>query len=71
MEMIPVRSSTIEAVGYDETSLVLHVRFLSGGTYEYIGVPQTIFQQLIQAPSKGSFFDTSIKKAGYLCRRIL
>ena len=68
--MIPVTSSTIQAVAYDDTSGVLHVAFHGGATYEYAGVSPAVFQQFMQARSKGSFFDASIKKAGYPCRRI-
>lgn len=33
VKMIPVSSSNIDSVGYDETNQVVHVRFLNGTLY--------------------------------------
>lgn len=60
-EMIFVDSSNIEAIGYDEDNQELHVRFLSGASYIYSGVPRQIFDDLMEAPSKGSFLNREIK----------
>lgn len=60
-EMIFVDSSNIEAIGYDEDNQELHVRFLSGACYIYNGVPRQIFDDLMEAPSKGSFLNRQIK----------
>lgn len=38
-EMEFVDSSDVESVGYDETSEIVFVRFLSGSLYIYKGVP--------------------------------
>ena len=61
VEMHYVDSSNIEAVGYDETARELHVRFLSSGTYVYHGVPQDVYDELMAAPSKGSYLNRVIK----------
>ena len=60
-EMIYVDSSNIEAIGYDEGTLELHVQFLSGGYYIYRDVPRQIFDDLMSAPSKGSFLNREVK----------
>jgi len=61
-EMIFVDSSNIEAVGYDADAQELHVRFLkSGQTYVYYAVEEWVFQEFLQADSKGSFLSTRIK----------
>jgi len=60
-EMIYVDSSNIEAIGYDDDSQELHVRFLSGGSYTYHDVPRQIFDELMSAPSKGSFLNREVK----------
>ena len=60
-EMIYVDSSNIEAVGYDDDGQELHVHFLSGGQYVYHSVPREIFEEFLQAPSKGSFLNREIK----------
>lgn len=60
-EMIYVDSSNIEAIGYDVDAQELHVRFLSGDSYIYHGVPPQTFDNLMQAPSKGSFLNREVK----------
>lgn len=60
-EMIFVDSSNIEAIGYDDDGQELHVQFLSGACYVYHDVPRQIFDNLLQAPSKGSFLNREIK----------
>ncbi len=61
LEMIYVDSSNIEAVGYDDDSQELHVQFLSSGYYIYSDVPREIFDDLMNAPSKGSFLNREVK----------
>lgn len=60
-DMIYVDSSNIEAVGYDDTSQELHVQFRKSGYYVYHQVPRQIFDDLLNAPSKGSFLNREIK----------
>lgn len=62
VEMNYVDSSNIEAIGYDNDAQELHVRFLSGTTYVYHGVPIEVYENLMSAPSKGSFLNREIKK---------
>jgi hypothetical protein len=70
MEYVAVSSSTVSAIGYDEASNTLGVRFLNGTEYHYFGVPQDVFEAMRSAPSVGRFFDQNIKKAGYSYARI-
>lgn len=61
-EMIYVDSSNIEAVGYDNKTMDLHVRFLkSGETYVYFSVEEWRFKELMQADSKGQYLHYNIK----------
>lgn len=60
-EMIFVDSSNIESIGYDEDTQELHVQFLTSGCYIYSDVPREIFDDLMNAPSKGSFLNREIK----------
>lgn len=60
MEMIPVASSNLSAVGYDANSQVLRIRFHSG-TYDYYGVPVNVYQSLMNASSKGGYHAAYIK----------
>lgn len=63
IEMIPVASSNVGEVGYDAGAQALHVRYLNDRTYVYTGVPEGIFQELLSAPSKGSFLNRVVKGA--------
>ena len=57
-----VDSSNIEAIGYDPEARELHVRFLkSGDTYVYSDVNPVVFDELMQAESKGSYLNRRIK----------
>ncbi|MCP4603486.1 MAG: KTSC domain-containing protein [Proteobacteria bacterium] len=60
-EMTFVDSSNIEALGYDVDTQELHVQFVSSGLYIYSGVPREIFDELMNAPSKGSFLNREVK----------
>ena len=50
-------------MGYDDAANTLEVEFRSGAIYQYYGVPQNMYEQLLQAPSKGQFINTYIKNA--------
>jgi hypothetical protein len=65
MEMIPVSSSNLTAVGYDAENAILRIQFHSSGLYDYHGVSEDVYQALLAAGSKGQFFDQNIKKGGY------
>lgn len=54
-------SSSIERVEYESISGELHVYFRTSGMYSYEGVPQEVWQELVQAESKGQFVNFSIK----------
>ena len=65
MERSPVQSSNVASIGYDRDSSTLEIEFVSGSIYQYLNVPESIFTGLMNAPSKGSFLDQFVKKAGY------
>lgn len=69
MNWIPVDSSDLNAVSYDSTSSTLFVKFNSGGTYEYYDVPESVYQDLMSAPSLGRFLASRIK-GNYKYRQI-
>ena len=59
MHMIPVSSSNLASVGYENG--ILHIVFRGGELYEYRGVPATIYQGLMSAASHGEYFHRHIK----------
>jgi hypothetical protein len=60
-QMIPVSSSNIESIGYDEQNEQVYVRFLNGTLYVYKGVPLHEFENLRGAPSLGSYLHRNYK----------
>jgi len=67
--MQDVQSSALRSVGYAAGSQTLAITFESGSTYEYSGVPRHVYEELLSAPSKGTYFNTHVK-GRYSCRRI-
>jgi hypothetical protein len=70
MERIPVQSSNLASVGYDAESLTLEIEFYHGGIYQYFGVPQDIYDGLINASSKGKYFHQTIKLGGFPFQKV-
>ncbi|WP_429067739.1 KTSC domain-containing protein [Bosea sp. OAE752] len=55
-------SSAISRAEYDPGSRVLKLWFAqSGGPYDYVSVPQHIFDGLCRAISKGAYFNEHIR----------
>ncbi len=61
MNMIPVQSSNLQSVGYENGTL--YVCFNSGSVYSYTGVPENVYEGLLSAPSHGKYFHAYIKNA--------
>jgi hypothetical protein len=61
--MQPVDSSSLAAVGFDDAARELWVEFASGATYVYADVPQRVYEELLAAGSKGSYFNRAIRNA--------
>jgi hypothetical protein len=56
-----VDSSLIRSVGYDLASSVLEVEFVEGRVYEYYDVPLSVYSELMNAGSKGEYFNEHVK----------
>ena len=61
MDMQPVESSNVAAVGYDPDTQTLHVEYRNGGRYEYAGVPPDSHAELMASDSIGRHLHTRIK----------
>lgn len=70
IDMKPVKSSQINAVGYDAASKTLAIEFKGGGKvdaprppslYHYANVEPELFEDMMVAESVGSFFYKNIK----------
>ena len=60
MEMRPVASSNVTAVGYDAATETLRIDFNSG-TYDYSNVPEDVYEGLVTAASVGRFIAQNIR----------
>ena len=71
MKRIPVKSSDIASVGYDEQTLTLEVEFKDKSIYQYTKVPKYVYLELISADSKVEYFSRYIRdNVLYGCTRI-
>jgi KTSC domain len=61
MNSATVESTTLVAVAYDESRNTLQLEFRSGAIYQCTGVPAGVHQELLAAPSKGSYFNRVIR----------
>ena len=61
VELTPVQSSNVAAVGYDHEAQELHVEFKGGGMYIYEGVPPDVAAQVQGAPSVGKAINEHCK----------
>jgi KTSC domain len=68
--VVSVESSTIASVGYDLTQGLLQLEFCSRAIYHYFGVPAGVHEALLEAPSKGSYFNRAIRGCFPYRRRI-
>lgn len=59
MQLIPVSSSNIFSIGYEENTL--YVQFHSGALYAYYNVPEDVYHALMSAPSHGKYLAAHVK----------
>ena len=61
MKTIAVDSTTLRTVGYDAERQLLQIEFQNRSIYQYFEVPPAIYEELMQASSKGAYFNRSIR----------
>jgi hypothetical protein len=54
-------SSAIADIQYSETTRTLVVSFVKGGSHTYTGVSPELYQEFMEAPSQGGFFNAIIR----------
>ena len=64
MTMVPVESSHINQVGFNEETKELTVEY-STGTYIYEGCSKQNFEDLLNAPSKGRYINDYFRGVKY------
>ena len=61
MRIATVESATLVTGGYDEAQELLQLEFGSRVFYLYFGVPVAVYEALLGAPSKGRYFNGTIR----------
>lgn len=61
MKRNPVDSSSVISVGYNAGTMILEIEFVSGKVYRYFDVPNSVHANLMNAESKGRFFNAHIR----------
>lgn len=59
--LTPITSSNLAAIGYNPHKRILAVEFKSGAIFHFAGISETVYQQLLEAPSRGSYFHKEIR----------
>ena len=69
MERHVVDTSNIRSVNFEPHGEELEIEFADGGIYRYQMVPQEIYQELMEAPSRTSYFTQTINER-FACVRV-
>jgi hypothetical protein len=69
MNYVPVSSTNIAAIAYDEDGRTLGVQFTNGGEYWYHRVPRPVYEGFVGAESKGRYFGEFVRNA-YACAKV-
>jgi hypothetical protein len=71
MRRVSVASTSIAWIGYEVENRVLEIEFReSGEVYRYFDVPPSDYEAFLQAPSKGSYLNQTLKTNGYSYERV-
>lgn len=60
MQLDPVKSSVVAAIGYDYRGRKLFVEYVSGNLYRYEDVPAGVYRDFMDARSKGEYLNDYI-----------
>lgn len=61
-QAVAVSSSAVSEITYDDKTRTMIVRFTNGRVYEYSNVPQDVYEDFLNSPSKGQHFNQFIAK---------
>lgn len=67
--MLPVHSTMANSIGYDPDRQLLQIEFKNGSVYEYEGVDEETWEDLLSTNSPGRFYNSEIK-GNYRSRRL-
>ncbi len=61
MRATAVESTTLVTVSYDDARELLQLEFCSRAVYQYFGVPVGVHQSLLDASSRGRYFNQAVR----------
>lgn len=61
-------SSTVEQISHKDNNM--YVKFRKTGTYEYSGVPRSLYEKALTAESIGSWVYQNLVKSNYKCKKV-
>lgn len=64
-----VQSRVLARIGYNHDETILQLAFHGGTVYQYFLVPRQIYEDCLQANSKGTYFNRYIRNA-FRCARL-
>lgn len=59
---LQMHSRLLATIAYDHNQAVLHLEFCDGTVYQYFQVPRQTYQDLLQADSKGTYFNRYVRR---------
>jgi len=68
-DRVPVQSRLLATMAYDPNQAVLQLEFHGGTVYQYFHVPCQTYQDLLQAHSKGTYFNRYVRSV-FRCARL-
>jgi hypothetical protein len=60
-ELIPVSSRMMRALRYDDGARLLEIVFKNGRIYQFVSVPPEQYRNLLNAVSKGRYFQENLR----------
>jgi hypothetical protein len=66
---VPVQSKLLASMAYNHDQAKLQLEFRDGTVYQYFQVPRQTYQSLLQADSKGTYFNRRIRTV-FRCARL-
>ncbi|HAX79943.1 MAG TPA: KTSC domain-containing protein [Cyanobacteria bacterium UBA11372] len=69
IHMLPVDSTMANSIGYDPDRQLLQIEFKNGSVYEYEGVDEETWEDLLETNSPGRYYNREIK-GNYRSRRL-
>lgn len=65
IEMIPTKSTTVPAIGYDSKNNIMYAQFGSGAMYKYLDISQSEVNSIRNSPSEGTKLKEVVKLKEY------